>query len=139
VKTTELAELLETLAKLVRQLPDSELKSANKPSSKKPSANKPKSSRTSGSQKSASSGQKSFSIAKLAKYSKSELMKLIKDNQIPISVDSKDSAGNVIRKLNRYLNDNNGSKRQLRNQVVHGKTSPELSSALSYLLRDQYE
>jgi hypothetical protein len=130
VTTLELAEILEELARILRRLPDSELSSAMKPitimGSKKP-------------EKVSSRALGGISLARISKYPKSELIKLIKENQIPIEVRAKDSAENVLRRLRNYLEENRNSKRKIRNQVVHGKTSPELSSALSYLLKDRYE
>jgi hypothetical protein len=80
-----------------------------------------------------------LSLARISKYPKSELIKLINENQIPVEVRTKDSAENVLRRLRNYLDENRNSKKKIRNQVVRGKTSPELSSALSYLLKDRYE
>ena len=78
-------------------------------------------------------------LAKLASYSKADLVSLMSENSIPIQVGQKDSASHVMRKLVRYLAENKNAKKKIRNKVAHGKTSPALSSALAYLLRESYE
>lgn len=127
MKTSELAALLESLAKILRRLPDTELNGVGGVSTGITTKQKPY------------SNLKSVSLSRLSKYPKAELLKLIQENQIPITTGSKDSAETVFRKLKAYLQKNASSKRQIRNQIAHGRTSPELSSALAYLLRDRYE
>lgn len=128
--TLELAEILEQLARILRRLPDSELSSAMDPS---PYKGRKKLTKTS------PQTLGGLSLARISKYSKSELSQLIKQNEIPVDVRTKDSGENLLRRLRTYLEENKNTKTKIRNQVVHGKTSPELSSALSYLLKDRYE
>lgn len=128
--TFELAGILEELARILRKLPDAKLDSTAISSMTATASRSPKRS---------TSGVNGISLARISKYTKSELIKLIVENGVPISVRSKDSAESVLRKLRTYLQDNDFSKRRIRNQVAHGKTSPELTSALAYLLKDRYE
>jgi hypothetical protein len=130
VTTLELSEILDELARILRKLPDSELGPTGRPLAIAGS-NRPT--------KTNSRALNGISLARMSKYPKSELMKLIEANQIPLVVRSKDSTENVLRRLRAYLKENSVSKRKIRNQVAHGRTSPELTSALSYLLKDRYE
>jgi hypothetical protein len=130
VTTLELAGFLEELAKILRRLPESSLDSA----SRRPSLSAPDKPRTP-----SKSEIDQLSFARMSKYTKKELFELIEENQIPVSVRAKDSAENVLKRLQRYLQENSQSKRRIRNQVAHGRTSPELTRALSYLLKDRYE
>ena len=128
--TLELAGFLEELAKVLRRVPETSLGPGDRPFAASGVArprmpNNPDIER--------------LSFARMSKYTKRELFKLIEQNQIPVSVGAKDSAESVLKRLQRYLQENTHSKRRIRNQVAHGQTSPELTRALSYLLKDRYE
>lgn len=125
MKTHELASLLESLAALLRSVPNRELKSVDRKLGIKLQRR----------------SQAKPEVPRLEMLDKRELERFIVSNKLPVPFRKKDSTQELMRRIDRYLEENVTVKKKLRNSVVHtsSSTSPRLMQALSYLLQEKYE
>jgi hypothetical protein len=131
--TYELAALLDGLSALLRSQPDRSLLSTDPARTSHP---RRRAEVRAGAAPKPLSG---ISLSGLSGLSKGELLKLVEQHRIPINIGKKDSATRVLRRVVQYLDGNKKAKSMIRNRVAHGKTSPRLTEALSYLLKDNYD
>lgn len=130
MKTHELADVLESLAKLLRSGPNSTLGDVEI---------RDKLSRAR--DQSRHIAVNLATLSKLAEIDKQQWLTFIEEYQLPIDLRPRDAARDIIGKLLRYLDSHPEARKRIETPRT-GKTddeSPELMKALSFLLRDSKE
>lgn len=126
MKTHDLAEALEHLARMLRAGPNTLLSKI----------------RFDGGRDAPSEHQIAVNLttlAELSKVDKAQWIQLIRHYSLPIEVRPRDASRDILGKLLRFLEDHPDARRSLRNRVVHEQStgaSPELLRALSVLMRE---
>lgn len=126
MKTHDLAEALEQLARMLRASPNTPLSNI----------------RVDGGRSAPSDHQIAVNLttlAELSKVDKAQWIQLIRHYSLPIEVRPRDASRDILGKLLRFLEEHPDARRNLRNRVVHEQStgaSPELLRALSVLMRE---
>lgn len=124
MKTHDLAKALETLAQILRTMPNSALEELTSlaPRRKPESSEIPLALTT---------------LVRLSEIDKSQWVDFIQSNGFPIDIRARDASRDVVGKLLRYLEQSPEARKKITSVAVRSRsqTSPDLQRALDFLLK----
>lgn len=123
MKTHDLAKALNALARILKQGSDVEVRDLS--ISKRDSL-----------RNSTAIAVNLTTLLELSRIDKNQWQIFIAEHDIPVNVRSRDASRDVLGKLLRYLEKNPEARSKIKRQASMKHRSPELSKALSWLLRD---